>query len=222
MRVLLPVMTIPSPRGHWPVRARVGSRLFATKTAVQDADEAVRELPQCGVVGGAAAAELVVVGAGAGGAAQGGEGLAAEGVEEPVVVHVTGVDSSAPAGGAGDGAGAGVVLAGAGSGVAGGVIAELGQHAGGQDGPEAGLAEVDLRRRVAGEERLDLGLHGGDLGAQDAQDRRLRPDHGGVGDGDRRGLAQMRGPQCHPDRGRLRLDVAAPRPPQGSGDLGGW
>ena len=29
-RVLPPVMTNPVPRGHWPVRVRAGSRLFAT------------------------------------------------------------------------------------------------------------------------------------------------------------------------------------------------
>ncbi len=61
---------------------------------MQDADEAVVELAQGGVVAGAATVELVVVGAGAGGSAEGGLGLAAEGVEEPVVVDVAGVDGT--------------------------------------------------------------------------------------------------------------------------------
>jgi hypothetical protein len=131
------------------------------------------------------------------------------------------VDGSALTGGAGDGAGAGVVLAGAGPAVAGGVVAELGQDAGGEDGSEAGLAEVDRGGGVAGEQRLDLGVQGGDLGAQRVQDRRLGADHGGVGGDHRGGLAQVRGAQRHSDRGRLGLDVAVVCPAQGGGDLTG-
>src|SRR5215472_471516 len=82
------------------------------QAAVQDADEPVGELAQRGPVADAAGAQLVVVGAGAGRGAEGGEGLQAEGVAEPVVVHVPGYDCLALAGLAGDRAGGGVVLAG--------------------------------------------------------------------------------------------------------------
>jgi hypothetical protein len=52
------------------------------------------------------------------------------------------------AGGPGDRAGAGVVLAGLGGGVAGGVVPELGEHPGAGDLSEAGHGEVDLSVRV--------------------------------------------------------------------------
>jgi hypothetical protein len=57
---------------------------------VQDADQAVAELAERGVVADAAGAELVVVGAGAGRGAQRGECLTVERVDEPVVVHMAG------------------------------------------------------------------------------------------------------------------------------------
>ena len=66
-----------------------GARLEAS---VQDADESVRQSPQCVVVLDAAGAEVVVAGAGAGGCVQGGEGLGVEGVDEPVVVDEPGRD----------------------------------------------------------------------------------------------------------------------------------
>src|SRR6266581_7519895 len=79
------------------------------QAAVQDADEPVGELAQRGPVAEAAGALPVVVRPGAGGCCQGGEGLAVEGVAEPVVVHVAGQDSLPLAGLAGDRAGGGVV-----------------------------------------------------------------------------------------------------------------
>ena len=79
------------------------------EAAVQDADEPVGELPQCGVVVGAACAELVVVGAGTGRGVQRAERLSHERVDEPVVVDEPGQHGRLLAGGAGDRAGAGVV-----------------------------------------------------------------------------------------------------------------
>src|SRR6266496_2545932 len=88
------------------------------QAAVQDPDEPVGELAQRGPVAKAAGALPVVVGAGSGGCCQGGEGLAVEGVAEPVVVHVPGHDGFPLPGLAGDRAGGGVVLAGLSAGVA--------------------------------------------------------------------------------------------------------
>ena len=62
------------------------------EAAVQDADESVGELAECGVVFGAAGFELVVVGTGAGGGVERAEGLGHEGVDEPIIVHKTGED----------------------------------------------------------------------------------------------------------------------------------
>jgi hypothetical protein len=78
------------------------------EAAVQDADQAVGELAEGGVVSGAAGALLVVVGAGTGRGLQRGECLAHEGVDEPAVVDEPGQGGLFLAGGAGDGAGAGV------------------------------------------------------------------------------------------------------------------
>jgi hypothetical protein len=82
--------------------------------------------------------------------------LAVERVDEPVVVHVAGQYGLLLAGLAGDRAGPGVVFAGSGVGVAGGVVAELGQHPGAEHDAQAGLAEVDLSVRVLAKMRLDL------------------------------------------------------------------
>ena len=60
------------------------------EAAVQDAGQAVGELAQGGVVFGAAGSLLAVVGAGAGRAFEGREGLGHEGVDEPVIVHEPG------------------------------------------------------------------------------------------------------------------------------------
>src|ERR1022692_4262362 len=93
---------------------RPGGRLVVEgagfEASVQDAGEPAGELAQGGVVPGAAGALAVVVGACSGGGVQGGEGLAYQGVDEPVVVYVPGEDDLLLAGRAGDGAGAGVVL----------------------------------------------------------------------------------------------------------------
>jgi hypothetical protein len=92
---------------------------------MEDADEAVAEL------------------------AERGEGLEADGVDEPVIADVAGEDKLLLlARRAGDRASAGVVLAGFGVGVTVLVVTELGEHPGAEHGGEAGLAEVDLSVRV--------------------------------------------------------------------------
>jgi hypothetical protein len=55
---------------------------------VEDADEAVAELAERGVVAESAGALLVVVGAGAGRSGQCGQGLGVQGIGEPVVADV--------------------------------------------------------------------------------------------------------------------------------------
>jgi hypothetical protein len=60
------------------------------EAAVQDADEPVGELAQGGVVVGAPGFELVVVGASARRGVQCAECLGHEGVDEPVIVHISG------------------------------------------------------------------------------------------------------------------------------------
>src|ERR1700753_1157766 len=72
------------------------------EAAVEDADEAVGQLAQGGVVALAAGAELVVVGAGSGGCGQGAEGLLVQGVGEAGVAGVAGQDGLLLARGAGD------------------------------------------------------------------------------------------------------------------------
>src|ERR1700691_6094526 len=90
------------------------------EAAVQDADEAVAELAERGVVAEAAGASLVVVGAGSGRCGERGECLGVQGVGEPPVADVPGQDDFAAAGRAGESAGPGVGLAGFGGGVAAG------------------------------------------------------------------------------------------------------
>src|SRR3982750_2550400 len=82
------------------------------EAAVEDADEAVAELAEGGLVADAAGAQGVVVGAGAGGALQRAEGPLVYGVAEATVAGVAGQHDLAGAGGAGDRGCAGVVLAG--------------------------------------------------------------------------------------------------------------
>src|SRR6202161_3178449 len=101
--------------------------------AVDDADEAVAELAERGVVAEPAGTLPVVVGAGSRGCRQGGEGLRLQGVGEPLVADEPGQDDFAAAGRAGDGAGPGVVFAGFGGGVAAGGVSELGKHPGAVD-----------------------------------------------------------------------------------------
>src|SRR5712691_502349 len=119
---------------------RPGGRLVVAgagfEASVEDADEAVGELAQSGVVADAAGALLVVVGAGAGRVAQRRERLGHQGGDEPVVVHEPGGDGPFLAGGASDRAGGGVVLAGLRAGVAVVVVTELGEHPGAEDRPE--------------------------------------------------------------------------------------
>lgn len=94
------------PSGRFVV---AGSRLEAS---VEDADEAVADLSEGGVVTGLAGALLVVVAAGSRRGPQGGECLGLQRVGEPVVADVAGLDGVALGGGPGDRAGAGLVFAG--------------------------------------------------------------------------------------------------------------
>src|SRR6266550_8192162 len=128
-------------RGRWVLRPGGGLVVEGAglEAAVQDAGEPVGELAQGGVVPGAAGALVVVAGACPGGGPEGGEGLADEGVDEPVVVHVPGHHGLLLAGGAGDGAGAGVVLAGLSGDIAAGVVAGFCEHPGAEDWSQAGL-----------------------------------------------------------------------------------
>jgi hypothetical protein len=107
------------------------------QASVQDAHEPVGELAQCLVVFGAACSELVVVGACTGRRSQGAECLGHQRVDEPVVVHEPGQDGFLLSGGAGDRAGAGVVLAGFRAGIAVGVVTELGEYPGTEDRSQA-------------------------------------------------------------------------------------
>ncbi len=68
-----------------------------------DADEPVGELAERGLVAGAAAVQLLVVGAGAGWAARGAERPLLQRVGEPPVAGVAGQDDFLALGGAGDG-----------------------------------------------------------------------------------------------------------------------
>ena len=163
------------------------------EAAVQDAGEPVGEVAQRGAVAGPAGALGVVAGAGAGRGAEGGEGLAVEGVAEPVVVHVPGHHGFLLPGLAGDRAGGRVVLAGLRRGVAMRVVAELGQHPGAEDRSQAGLGQDDLSVRVLTEMRVHLPLQHLDLLAEGADHRDQRADHRRAGSGDLRRLGQLLG-----------------------------
>jgi hypothetical protein len=115
---------------------------------VEDTDEAVAELTEGGVVADLSSSHGVVVGAGAGRAAEGSEGPLVHGVAESVVVNVAGQYGLLGAGGAGDRRGSGVVLACFGVGVAFRVISEFGQYPGAEDDTEARLAGVQVSVRV--------------------------------------------------------------------------
>src|SRR6266704_6973466 len=95
---------------------RPGGRLVVAcaglEASVQDADQPVGELAQCGAVAGATVALPVVVGPGAGRGPQRRERLGHQRVDEPVVVDEPGGDGLLLARGAGDRAGSRVVLAG--------------------------------------------------------------------------------------------------------------
>src|SRR5205823_11342310 len=103
------------------------------EASMEDADESVGELAPGGVVAGATGALPVVVGPGARRVVQRRERLGHQRVDEPVVVHEPGRDSLLLAGGAGDRAGPGVVLAGLRRGVALVVVTEFGEHPGAED-----------------------------------------------------------------------------------------
>src|SRR5512144_2194888 len=100
------LVEVMRPRGGLVVAAA------GLEAAVQDADKAVGQLTQGGVVLAASGALVVVVGPGAGGDTQRRECLGHQGIDEPVVVHEPGGDDLLAARGPGDRAGCGVVLAG--------------------------------------------------------------------------------------------------------------
>jgi hypothetical protein len=85
--------------------------------------------------------------------------LAAQRVDEPVVVYVARQHGLLLAGLAGDRGRAGVGFTGSGVDVAGGVVAELGKHPGAEHDAKAGLAQIDLSVRVLAKMRLDLAFH---------------------------------------------------------------
>lgn len=124
--------------------------------SVQDAGEAAGDAAQRVVVAGAAGAELVVVGAGSGGCADGGERLGVQGVDEVPVADVPGVYGLFLAGGDGQRGGSGVVLAGLGGGVAAGGVAELAEDAGAGDVPDAGLGQIEAGIGVTSKSSLTL------------------------------------------------------------------
>lgn len=111
-------------------------------TAVEDADQAVGELAQGGVVACAAGSLPVVAGACAGRKPQGGECLGEEGIDEPVVVDEPGQRDLLLAGRAGDWGGPGVVLAGLSGGVPAGGVAGLCEHPGAEGWPQPWLRMI--------------------------------------------------------------------------------
>ena len=161
------------------------------EAAVEDADESVADLPQRGVVADVAAAELVVVGADLAVVQDRARRLHMQRVEEPIVVHEPGRHDPHLPGLAGDRAGPCVVLPGFRAGVAAGRVAELGEHPGAEDLPDARLAEDDLSVRVPTKMGLYLLLEEADLCVQGGQDRYQRPHRHRVRRGYRGGLAQL-------------------------------
>src|SRR5664280_3615561 len=102
------------------------------EAAVQDADEAVRQLAQRGVVADLPGPEGVVVRARSWGPGEGGEGLGMQRGAEASVGGVPGQHDALLTRGSGDRALPGVVLACPRIGVAVGVVAELAEHTGTQ------------------------------------------------------------------------------------------
>jgi hypothetical protein len=163
------------------------------QASVQDADEPVRQSPQGVVVLDSAGAEVVVEGAGAGRGVQGGEGLGHQRVDKPGVADEPGGDDLLLPRRAGDRAGPGVVPACLAVGVPHGVVAELTEHPGTEDGAHAGLRPVELSVRVLAKIFLHLPLQGLDLLVQDGDHRDQGPDGDGVGGSDGCGAAQLPG-----------------------------
>ncbi len=126
------------------------------EAAVEDADEAVADLAECGLVLDVAVAEGVVVGADFGIVQHRGAGLHVQGVDEAVVVDEPGVDGLRFPGLAGQWCGSGIVLPGFRVGVTAGGVPELGEHPGAEDSPDTGLAEIDLSVWVPAKMLLDL------------------------------------------------------------------
>src|SRR5664279_164724 len=144
------------------------------EAAVEDADPAVGELAQCGLVADVPGAEGLVVGLAAGGAPHRAEGPLLQRVAESFVAGVAGHNDLLGPGGSGDGGRAGVGLAGLGVDIPAGVVAELAEDPGREDHTEAGQTGVELSVPVT---TKMLGHHlaeGVDLLVQGADDRDLR------------------------------------------------
>ncbi len=125
------------------------------EAAVQDAHEPVGELPQRGIVFGAPGFELVVVGTSARRGVQCTEGLGHEAwvmrasMSRSWCTHRAITTFFLPEARV-IGGGTGVVLTRPGVGVAVGVVPELGEHPGTEDGSQTGLGQNDLSVDGAG------------------------------------------------------------------------
>src|SRR3954463_6842841 len=128
----------------WP---RPGGRLVIAEGVAEAvpefAEQLVGEVAQGGVVGVAGGAASVVVSPGAGRFGQRGEGPPVAGIAEAAVADASGADDAAAAGGPGDRSGPGEAADAADVVEAVRVVAELAQHAGAEDGSEAGHAGDD-------------------------------------------------------------------------------
>ncbi|GAA2260662.1 hypothetical protein GCM10010430_50930 [Kitasatospora cystarginea] len=99
------------------------------------------------------------------------QGLGDQGVDEPVAADVPRGHDVLSTGGAGDRAGAGVVLAGLGTGVAVRVVPELCKYPGAEHRSQSGLGADDLSVGVPAEAVLDLPVKEVDLLVQGDQQR---------------------------------------------------
>src|SRR5439155_14862600 len=114
------------------------------ETSVEDADQAVAELAESGLVTFAAVAQRLIVSAGTGRALQRAEGPLVDGVAESAVAGVAGQHDTSVAGGAGDRRGTCVVPACRPVGQRVRVVAELAENPSAEHGTESGLAQVAL------------------------------------------------------------------------------
>ena len=157
---------------------------------------------------------LLVVGLGAGGAAHRGERPLLRGIAQSFVARVAGHHDLLGAGGLGDRCCPGVGLASLGIDIPAGVIAELAEHPGGQDGTQARQAGEDLSVRVLAKMLGHHLLEGVDLGVQGGDQSDLRTHRGRVGRLDRSRLAQLLRPKHRHGLVGAFLGVASPRPDQ--------
>src|SRR5260370_27077117 len=145
------------------------------QASVEDADEAVGDLAEGGIVLDLGGALLVVKGTGAGRGGQGSEGLGHESVGETVIADEAGDDDFLLSGRASERGRSGVVLASLAAGVTVRVVTELAQDPGTESKAQPGLGQVDLSVRVTAKNRLHLTLHHLDLLIQGDDHRDQRP-----------------------------------------------